>query len=228
VLSLQAHAGNAAVATAIQALGARPAAPAVQRKPKPKKVPQWVTDAQATMAQLFPNDKLLSQVVIKDFADLNRTLRGGGFAAWTQSETAIYIRDPTRFVDKANPASTAWPPMIIRYVLQHEAVHVRQFKRDGQPPGTWQRMLEYEEEAYTTDLAWLAQNPTAKLISDPKLLAALRADATKNLGDVQTLLKDTATLTGKKREARLFKRMKDLDLIPRAAKADPRLLYKQP
>jgi hypothetical protein len=229
VFGLQAHAGNTAVATAVGARAATTgrASPFVQRQPKPKPKakaedpPAWITAAQADLRQLFPDDKLMGHVVIKDYSKLNNTLQEEDYGAWTQSKTEIFLRDP---------ATKGLPGSVVKYELHHEAVHVRQFARDGGPPKTWQKMLEYEQEAYKSDTVWLAGSEAKKLIPEEDLLKQLQDGAAENLAKVNTLLDDTKKLSGKKREDELFKRMRsrDVDLIPEHAKADPTLLYKQP
>jgi hypothetical protein len=234
---LQAHAGNAAVTASVGGhAGGGPAAgghaatdgrasPFVQRQPKPKPKaedqPAWITAAQADLRQLFPDDKLMGHVIIKDYSKLNDTLKEEDYGAWTQSKTEIFLRDP---------ASKGLPASVVKYELHHEAVHVRQFARDGGPPKTWQKMLEYEQEAYKSDTVWLAGSDAKKLIPEEDLLKQLQDGAAENLGKVNTLLDDTKKLSGKKREDELFKRMRsrDVDMIPEQAKADPTLLYKQP
>jgi hypothetical protein len=226
LLSLQRTAGNAAVVT-------------LQRQPKPgkkpgkkpgqkKPPPAWVTAGQAELGQLFPNDKLMSNVVIKDYADLNKTLQGAPFAAWTQSMTEIYVRDLSGFADPKKPATKLWPQMAMRYVLHHEAEHIRQFAGGTGPPRTWQEMLQYEQTAYTNDLAWLASPAGQQAVSDPVLNGQFLKEARKNLADVTGLLDGTKNLTGKKREDALFKGMKKARLIPARTKRDPTLLYRQP
>ena len=50
--------------------------------------PPYVAEAQADLKLLFPKEKLLQGVVLKDYAKLNQTLQGAtGYAAWTNSAT---------------------------------------------------------------------------------------------------------------------------------------------
>ena len=204
----------------------------LQRQPKPgkrkKRTPAWVTAAQAELGPMFPNDQLMANVVIKDYADLNATLQKIGFAAWTQSITEIYIRDLSGFADPKKPTTKLWPQMAYRYVLHHEAEHIRQFATGTGPPKTWQEMLTFEQVAYTNDLAWLAGPDGTKAVSDPVLNAQFAKEAKKNLDDVTALLDGTKHLTGTTREDALFKGMKKAKLIPARAKRDPTLLYQQP
>jgi hypothetical protein len=218
ILGLQRAAGNAAVAASLQ------------RQPKggKKKVPAWLRDAQAAVSRIFPKDKLMQHVVVKDYGDLNATLQGIDYGAWTQSVTEIYIRDPTRFVDPGVPATKLWPGMILNYTLRHEAVHVRQFAKAGAPPATWQQMLEFEREAYAADLVWLDTAEARQQVPDKELRAALTAGAKQTLSNVNAALAAAGKLRGAKREAALHKRMIADALIPPDAKLDPRELYRQP
>ena len=217
VLDLQATAGNAAVARS------------VQRQPKGQQPPPaWLQDARAELGKLFPNDKLMQHVIVKDYGSLNAELQGIDFGAWTNSQTEIYVRDPSTLIDPKVPAQQKWPPMLVRYTLRHEAVHIGQFAAAGGPPTTWQAMLEYEQAAYQADVAWLGTAAAATEIPDKQLRALLLAGATKTLASVTSTLNATKKLTGKKREAELYKRMKRAEHIPNAAKPDPQELYKQP
>jgi hypothetical protein len=209
ILSLQATAGNAAVASV------------VQRAPK-KKQPAWVSGAQSTLGKMFPKDPLLKKVVIKDYADLNATLLSMGFAAWTNSKTEIFIKDPAQFA--TNPALAA---AVLQYILQHEANHVRQFAKAKGPPKLWETMATYEIEAYTNDIAWLA-GAGASVVTDPTQHKEVLDEATKNLKDVQDTIKGAGTLTGKARNKFFFDEIKSRNLIPANSPADPRALYKNP
>jgi hypothetical protein len=217
VLDLQATAGNSAVAEN------------VQRQPKtPPAKPAWLQDAQAELGKLFPNDKLMQHVVVKDYGALNAELQTIDYGAWTNSKTEIYVRDPSTLIDQNEPAQQKWPPMLMRYTLRHEAVHIGQFAAAGGPPKTWQAMLEFEQAAYKADVAWLGSTAATTDIPDKQLLALLVAGASKTLASVTAVLNDTKKLKGKKREAEIFKRMKKAELIPKGAKPDPQELYIQP
>ncbi len=225
MLSLQRTAGNAAVSRAIRGPAGPAATPAVlQRQPKTKK-PKWITDAQAELAKLFPNDPLMKNVVIKDYAGLNKTLQTIHYGAWTQSKTEIYLRNPAGTSKKAPPI--AQQAMFVQYVLHHEAVHIGQFDKAGGPPQTWQQMLEFERDAYSADRVWLA-GAGAQLITDPDVLDLVDESSDKNLIKCQSLLDSTKGLSGKAREAALFKGMIGKDLIPAKSDPDPLKLYRQP
>ncbi len=209
ILALQATAGNAAVASV------------VQRAPK-KKQPAWVGAAQATLGKMFPKDPLLGKVVIKNYGDLNATLQKMGFAAWTNSRTEIFIKDPALFA--TNPALAA---AVLQYILQHEANHVRQFAKAKGPPKDWETMAAYEIEAYTNDIAWLA-GAGASVVTDPTQNKELLDEAKKNLKDVQDTINGAGTLTGKARNKYFFTEMKNKNLIPANSPAKPGALYKNP
>jgi hypothetical protein len=116
--------------------------------------------------------------------------------------------------------------MVVQFVLHHEAVHIRQFDKAGQPK-TWQQMLEFEKAAYESDLAWL-DGDGAKLITDADLFDLMKETVATNLKDVDALLSDTSKLSGETREQALHKGMISRDLIPSGSKLDPLELYKQP
>lgn len=209
VLRLQATAGNTAVAGALR----------VQRQPK--QPPAYVTNAQATLKQLFPKEKLLQGVVIKDYVALNPALQGASYGAWTQSATQIYVRDPALLAD--TPQKQA---MAMQYALQHEANHVRQFAKAKGPPAKWETMMKYELDAYANDLRWLAGTGKS-IVTDAELHRELVDGATKNLKDLQDLMKGAAKLKGAKREAFFLDGLLDKDLIPPDSTANPLDLYKQ-
>ena len=206
MLDLQASVGNAAVARAIT----------VQRD----KPPAWIEDAQKELKSLFPKEKLMQGVVVKDYEGLNETLQNMGYGAWTQSKTEIYLRDPMSLqgVDEKNKRS------MTRYILQHEANHIRQFATAKGPPKTWAAMLKYEIQAYTNDKKWLAANGKAE-IPDAKLREMLIKATEDSLTEALAIKKEAV---GKKdAEAFLYNKMKTGKLIPDDAAKDPLELYKQ-
>ena len=230
VLALQRTAGNQAVVARLD--GGAVAAWSLQRQPKPgTSQPTWVTEARQELALMFPNDPHMAKVVIKDYATLNATLQGASFDAWTQSRSEIYLRDLSRFADPSNPKTKRWPLFMMRYVLRHEAEHIRQFAgTGGGAPTTWKAMLGFEKEAYTKDIAWLAGAGGKKAVPDATLRAALTASARTARGQVRAALKKGAKQRGDaaaKEKAR-FDEMKRLKLIPAGADPDPTKLYVQP
>lgn len=230
VRALQSTAGNAAVASVVGDLRRGGTIPTgVQRQPKgAKAVPPWIKDAKASLGKMFPKDKAMANVVIRDYADLNKTLQGIDFAAWTNSGTVIYLRDPSGLADPANPNTANWPAMFTSAVLHHEAAHVRQFARDGGPPKTWQQMLIYERDAYGEDVAWLGGTEAQTLIPDKGLRDQVVEQSAANLKLVTRLLAGTEKLTGKAREKELHRLMVAETLIPASATMNPLDLYKQP
>jgi hypothetical protein len=228
VLTLQRTAGNAAVATVLGGRGAVDATRAiVQRQPKGKqpRQPQWVKDAQAVFTKEFPT---LKGVVIKNFADLNKTLQQSHFAGWTQSKTEIYIKDPSKPADPKEPApSKAQQAMFVRYILEHEAEHVRQFINPGGPPTKWEQMLLFEKAAYEKDRLWL-KGAGANIITDEGVFDTIEEAADKNVMDITAMLDAAKTLTGAAREKALYQAMMSKKLIPAGADPDPAKLYKQP
>lgn len=249
VLNLQRLAGNRAVAAAMgdartnsggvrarvaQLLmaqrqkggGSTAKAKAVKKPPIP---PQWLQDAQAIVNDMAKTDKLMGHVVLKKYSDVNKTLQKAGFGAWTNSATEIFVRDPfSPGANRKDKSVLAQAEMIIRFELQHEANHVHQFAQAGGPPTTWQKMLEYEQEAYTNDLTFL-QGPGKSIITDVDLHASITSQITNNLAEVNGLLNGIAKLPKKTNlERHLWAEMKKLKLIPGGSKLDPTALYKQP
>lgn len=229
ILTLQRTAGNAAVATALEGRAALDSSRAiVQRQPKDKKPPpppQWVKDAQAVFTKEFPT---LKGVVIKNFADLNKTLQQSHFAGWTQSKTEIYIKDPGKPSDPKQPAPPkAQQAMFVRYVLEHESEHVRQFTNPGGPPKTWEQMLLFEKAAYEKDRLWL-KGAGANIITDEGVFDTIEEAADKNVIDITALLDGAKSLTGAAREKALHQGMISKNLLPAGTDPDPAKLYKQP
>ena len=212
VLALQSSAGNAAVARAVQSL-------AVQRQKK--KPPAWAAEAKTTLKQLFPKEKLLEGIVIKDFADLNPTTRAGPFDAWTNSPTDIYVKDPALIEPDSRIRSQA-----LAYVLQHEANHVRQFQGKG-PPKEWEKMLWFEKQTYKKDLDWLA-GAGKQVVTDKALREKLTKRINENLTAIERVYAKVADVKRQDRDLAILDAMLDENLVPENATADPRDLYKQP
>lgn len=229
VLDLQRRAGNRAVANAITAQrqkGGGGGKKAVKQPPPP---PKWLQDAQAIVNDMAKTDKLLGHVVLRKYSDLNKTLRSFEYGAWTNSATEIFIKDPfPADVDRTDKTVQAQAEMFVRFELQHEANHVHQFAQAGGPPKTWQRMLEFEREAYTNDLKFL-RGPGKQVISDADVLASIAEQVQTNLKDVNALLDGIAKLKkGQNVERHLWTEMKKRKLIPSGSDLDPTKLYKQP
>jgi hypothetical protein len=208
ILSLQARAGNSAVAGML----------AVQRETDAERLKRLKQD-QAELRSLFPKEKLMEGVVIHDYQDVNDELQPASYGAWTNSATDIYVRAPAAL--GATPQNQR---SMLRYILQHEANHVRQFAQAKGPPKKWATMLQFEIEAYKSDKIWLAANGKTE-IPDAKLLAKLQKGVEENLKNALEMQK---TAAGQKdAEAYLFAEMKKRDFIPKGAKADPLELYQQ-
>jgi hypothetical protein len=178
------------------------------------------------MAKLDPH---LGNVTIKNFVDLNAALKSSGFAGWTQSGTEIYLKNPyPKGASRGDPDTRDIVEQYVRFVLRHEGEHVGQFARDGGPPKTWQRMLEYEQEAYTKDLKWL-DGPGKSVVTNTDVLKDVKKQVTKNLKDVTGLLDGIAKLPAKSNvEQHLHKEMIRLKLIPSKSGLNPQDLYVQP
>lgn len=220
VLSLQARAGNHAVVAALQ-----------RDTPKqaPKPPPQWLQDAESILADMAKTDKLLGSTKLRNYSELNATLRKFEYGAWTESAQEIFVKDPfPKGSNRKDKATQRLVAMYVRYELTHEAVHVHQFDRDGGPPTTWRRMLEYEKEAYESDVKWLS-GPGKQVVTDPDAMQSITSQVNKNLKDVTGLLDGIAKLPPKTDvEKHLHKEMIRLKLIPSKSGLNPQDLYKQP
>ena len=223
MLGLQQQAGNHAVG---QALAGDARAPVVvQRQPKPP--PQWVLDAQAELGVMYGKDPLLSKVVIKDYGELNATLQQAAFGAWTQSKLEIYVKNYSGEADPNDPTTAKWPLYMMRYILRHEAEHVRQFSTASGPPATWLQMLKYERTAYGNDVTWLSGSEGKRLIPDARLRRRLLGGAQQNLRDIKGIIAAAAKKKRADREAARRQGMIDKSLIPASAPSTPTPLYQQ-
>jgi hypothetical protein len=226
VLALQETAGNQAVTAAIHGTVPAPPIPSLQRQPKKKKVARHVREAQAELARLFPKDKLLGNVNLKDYGDLNKVLTSTDiYGAWTNSPTEIYIKDTSGMAD---PKVKDRPKMYLRYILKHEAVHIGQFATAKGPPTTWERMLEFEKEAYKHDLTWLAGSEGKTLIPNAPTRKEMQDLAQAALTSIDNVFTAAKGITGPTREDTLYAEMLKADLIPKSASKNPQDLYQQP
>ena len=119
---------------------------------------------------------------------------------------------------------------MMRYVLRHEAQHIREFDKTGGPPKTWEAMLLHEQVTYTDDKAWLGTAAAATLVPDPDLRTLLEQSADEALAAITVALQagvDTPGSAAAKEAARL-KEMKRTKMIPAGAGLDPTKLYVQP
>lgn len=236
LLSLQRSAGNQAIATALRmgAAGQRRLVVAQREEPgkktpTPKPPPAWLKDAQGILAEMAKTDTHLGNVTLKNFVDLNAALKTSEYAAWTQSGTEIYLKNPyPKGASRGDAATRTLIEQYVRFVLRHEGEHVSQFARDGGAPKTWQRMLEYEKEAYAKDIKWL-DGPGKSVMTNADVVKDVRKQVTKNLKDVTDLLDGVAKLPPKTDvEQHLHKEMIRLKLIPSKAGINPQDLYVQP
>lgn len=234
LLSLQASAGNRAVAAALRSRPSPdPGRPVVAQREKPQKAPKppppWLKDAQGILAEMAKSDPHLGNVTLRNFVDLNAALKSSEYAAWTQSGTEIYLKNPyPKGTSRRDADTRALIEQYVRFVLRHEGEHVSQFARDGGPPKTWQRMLEYEKEAYAKDVKWL-DGPGKSFLTNADVMNDVKKQVTKNLKDVTDLLDGIAKLPPKTDvEKHLCKEMIRLKLIPSNSGINPQDLYVQP
>jgi hypothetical protein len=106
---------------------------------------KWtVEQAQKAWSRIAGRDPILSRAKIRSMANVpSKAVRGGGFNAWTNSATRIFLDVDTSMSDFA-----------VDQILTHEAVHVRQFAQHG-APRTYADMVRDELEAYRGDVSRL-------------------------------------------------------------------------
>jgi hypothetical protein len=251
VLSLQATAGNAAVAGLLPQVrragptsAARSPVGTLQRdkdKPKvaptkkvpaPPKEPWFVTEARSKLATLFPGDKLIDHVKIAGMSSLKAVLSGSDFAAWTQSVTEIYVADPLKSLKKAAKAAKqpeladrAHQEMFLTYVVHHEVEHVRQFDKVGQPK-TWLDMIRDERDAYGADVVWLDTTAAKGLIPNDVFRDLLKTSSTISRDACQKKFDEAVKEPKKNGEAVLRKWMIGEELLPANAPAKAPDIYK--
>lgn len=101
-------------------------------------VPAYVQKARAIWNQLH----LPSNVKIRPLKSAPSThIRNSSFQAWTNSATEVYVSD-------VGGDEEAW-----KFVLYHEAVHVRQFLEWGRPI-SYAMMMLFEQQAYAETSEW--------------------------------------------------------------------------
>lgn len=237
LFSLQRSAGNRAVSAALRSRDAGARRPIVaqrdkptkKRKPQAPKPPAWLKDAQGILAEMAKSEPHLGNVTLRNFVDLNAALKSSEYAAWTQSGTEIYLKNPyPKGTSRGDADTRNMIEQYVRYVLRHEGEHVSQFARDGGPPKSWRQMLEYEQDAYAKDVKWL-DGPGTSILTDADVLKDVKKQVTKNLKDVTDLLDGIARLPPKSDvERHLHKEMVRLKLIPYKAGLNPQDLYVQP
>jgi hypothetical protein len=154
--------------------------------------------------KVYPGDADIAKVVASDLtAATHKLIFSGGFTAWTNSPTAIFVRDPT---------TQGTPPAAVKDVLTvtafHEGVHIHQFVVAKGPPSTYAKMMEFEREANRKTEAWLGTTQAVNLIPDPDNLATMKgqskiyADALD--AEITRVNKLTLTTAGKDAEFKKF------------------------
>lgn len=103
----------------------------------------------AILDKLFPDEMKNVRVLnyLKVPSDLVRDYKYG---AWTNSEKEIFINDALEGFERI-------------YVLYHEGIHIRQFKKNKSRPKLFQEMLKAELEAYPAGFTWLNSKQAKKL-----------------------------------------------------------------
>jgi hypothetical protein len=157
-------AGNRAVnEPARRAIGygekATASGPRVAQAPAKGPSPQTPLDvAKATWARLnFNTDPALRGVTLHDISTAPSSVikkNAAGVGAWTNSSTDIYV-DRSIVYKKEGKKEVKLPEEVVITALVHEQWHIRQFTRDGGPPKTFCKMMEYELNAYALTARFL-------------------------------------------------------------------------
>lgn len=122
-------------------------------KPPPAKKPTLM-DKIEDMAKTDPALAPLKNVVFKEFSELRKskkplvqqltdpTLQ---LVAWTMSSSVVFMNAP--YILKVAQSEKRPFEAVVKEVLEHEALHVTQFAKTGQPT-SFKDMLKFECDAY--------------------------------------------------------------------------------
>jgi hypothetical protein len=136
---------------------------------KPKGPPHVVMFDDILKNKVYPNDSDIAKVVVSDLTKSAHPKQySGGYAAWTNSPTAIFVRDPATLPGGKTPAERAANLVVAAF---HEGVHIHQFVGvgAGKPPQSYAEMMKYEMQAYDDTSTWLSTPQAASLIPNQKI-----------------------------------------------------------
>lgn len=175
--------------------------------PRPKKRPPaptptrpaHVVAAERRLRTLFsarsPKAKRMAKVVIRDMADNKTPVKNGGFQAWTNSATEVFVD-----VSAHDPSD----PDILHAVMHHEALHVEQFHSKGRPL-TYKAMVDFEISAY---------GASAKYARNVLKSRAIEAVFVSTVTTLKAMDAAVQKLPSNQREAEYKKRMIGQQMLP--------------
>ena len=165
-------------------LGGLPVQPAVFHSPngggsgsgttpttKPTGPAHVVTFDDILKNKVFPGDPLIVSVVVSDLTKSAHPLQySAGYLAWTNSPTAIFVRDPATLPGGKTLTAEQRAAMLVVAAF-HEGVHIKQFvtQGNGKPPQTYAEMMKYEMDAYDATDTWLSKPQAASLIPNQQI-----------------------------------------------------------
>lgn len=137
----------------------------------------------------------MAKVVIRDMADNKTPVKNGGFQAWTNSATEVFVDASAHDVND---------PDILHAVMHHEALHVEQFHSKGRPL-TYKAMVDFEISAYGASAKY-ARN----VLNSPSIRAFFRGIVT-SLRAMDTAVQKVPPA---KREAEYKQRLINTQMLP--------------
>ncbi len=173
-----------------------PKSPKAAKKPPAPKPPAHVDAARSVWKTFLAKD--VPGVTILDIASApSAAVRGSTFAAWTNSATQIFV------AASANASRGA-----LLAVLHHESRHIKQFVKEGHPPTTYARMVQFEIEAYADSVAFAHTSRVPEVKQLEGTFTQLHDDLEDVLDSVASVQDPAA------REAALKKALIDSDMLP--------------
>lgn len=120
-------------------------------------------NAQEVMLEkLYPNDKNMTKVEVEPYSGNPNKLVNSpemkDIGAWTNSKKLIYYKDD-------------FPEHFKAYILYHEGIHIKQFRKTGKPPSSYEEMLGFELSAYPKTETWVKSSAGEKFFTDNGLEA---------------------------------------------------------
>jgi hypothetical protein len=151
---------------------------------KPTGPPHVVAFDDILKNKVYPGDSDIAKVVVSDLTQKGHPLQyKAGYLAWTNSPTAIFVRDPATVTPRIPPKNVNDALTMAAF---HEGVHIHQFVKAGKPPQSYAEMMNYEMNAYDDTDTWLNSPPAVRLVSDQKVrqaMAQVQEDQARALND---------------------------------------------
>lgn len=108
------------------------------------------------------------------------------YDAWTNSPTEIYVIPvKSQYATPDKKRNAYW-----RVILYHEAWHLKQFAKASEPPKTYAKMMEYEEEAYRKSYEWIKNTKHPKEYS-PQVMSELGKNMKESHTKIDTKMSST-------------------------------------